>query len=384
MFLTRFVAVYFRNEGVAFPSSDAAHSGEGDHMDTSSKPASEAPDGKVKPVVTRPPDGSAATQASDRKVRLFFGGTSFYIFFRLYQILYERIALATQLARAPREKFVISEPPKADGLSASSTQAAREKEQAEREKKEAEAKKDRYKEFIKLLYSFVAGTLDQNKYEDELRDLLGIQAFPLYTLDKLVVQLVKQIQSILSDDVSGKLLALYAYEEARQSGPLENIYNANTLEILGEERCFKFEYELAPNAGQLGMTLLDSLNQPRYMELSFNKEKWSQYVDNYATGETASDLDVRKHRIFLLRNKKKNANAKVMERVELYNGLECKICLTTYKLFYVEDTEDYFHRRRRTPKTAASTAASRTKRQQKFNTWLAAIVAARPPKEQST
>lgn len=26
------------------------------------------------------------------------------------------------------------------------------------------------------------------------------------------------------------------------------------------------------------------------------------------------------------------------------NGLECKICSSTYKLFYVEETEDYFYR----------------------------------------
>lgn len=372
MFLTRFVGVFFRNEGVAFPNiGDAAAESAPTDMDVS-KPA-DAPaeaDGKVKPVVTRQPDAQAAAQAQDRRVRLFFGGTSFYIFYRLYQTLYERVALAVQLARAPREKFVVVEPPKADSM-----QISKEKEQADREKKEADAKKDRYKEFVKLLYSFVSNTVDQNKFEDELRDLLGIQAFPLYTLDKLVVQLVKQIQSILSDDVSGKLLALYAYEEARQSGFLENIYNANALEILGEERCFKFEYELAPNAGQLGISLLDSVNQPRYLELSFNKEKWSQYVDTYAQGDTTNDVDVRKHRIFLLRNKKKNANPKVMENVSLSNGLECKICLTTFKLFYVEETEDFFHRRR-PARPAAAVQASRQKRQDKFHAWLKATAEA--------
>jgi paired amphipathic helix protein Sin3a len=333
VFLTRFVAVFFRPDGTPVPGADNAHAADGATAMDISQPAAAAPapapapaaaetDGKVKPVLTRVPEGqpgaaaaaaasapaAAPAAASDRRVRLFFGGTSFYVFFRLYQTLYERVALAAQLARSPREKFIIVEPPKSD-KTAEGPAAARERAAAERERLEAEAKKDRYKEFIKMLYSFVAGTLEQNKYEDEMRDLLGIQAFPLYTLDKLVVQLVKQIQSILSDEISGKLLALYAYEEARQSGFLENIYTANALEILGEERCFKIEYELAPQAGNVGITLLDSVNQPRFMELSFNKEKWSQYVDNYAQGDTAADLDVRKHHIFLIRNKKKNANS---------------------------------------------------------------------------
>ncbi len=65
-------------------------------------------------------------------------------------------------------------------------------------------------------------------------------------------------------------------------------------------RCFRFEFEHAPRAGQLNIQLLDATNQPRFMELSFNKDKWAQYVDNYV-GSEARDLDVRKHHIFLLR-----------------------------------------------------------------------------------
>jgi hypothetical protein len=34
-----------------------------------------------------------------------------------------------------------------------------------------------------------------------------------------------------------------------------------------------------------------------------------------------------------------------MENVVVSNGLECKICLTTYRLFYVQDTHDFFYRR---------------------------------------
>lgn len=34
-----------------------------------------------------------------------------------------------------------------------------------------------------------------------------------------------------------------------------------------------------------------------------------------------------------------------MENVIIQNKLECKICLSTYRLFYVEDTGDFFYRK---------------------------------------
>jgi len=130
--------------------------------------------------------------------------------------------------------------------------------------------------------------------------------------------------------------------------------------------------------GRLTIQLMDSLHQPRFMELSFNKEKWTRYVEDYTQNEE-SDLDVRKRKLFLLRyvacvryasasdastkcsvlilthtrtmpppysNHRQTANNKtLMENVEIENRLECKICLSTYRLFYVEDTEDFFYRK---------------------------------------
>jgi histone deacetylase complex regulatory component SIN3 len=50
--------------------------------------------------------------------------------------------------------------------------------------------------------------------------------------------------------------------------------------------------------------------------------------------------------LFDFSNHRRTANNKsLMEDVDVENRLECKICLSTYRLFYVEDTEDYFYRR---------------------------------------
>lgn len=41
-----------------------------------------------------------------------------------------------------------------------------------------------------------------------------------------------------------------------------------------------------------------------------------------------------------MRNSGRNANKRVIAN----SGLECKICMSTFRLFYVEETEDYFYR----------------------------------------
>jgi len=257
--------------------------------------------GKVKPLVTHVDAGSEVKQN-----HLFFGNNNFYIFFRLYQLLYDRMYKAMQLASNQKEKW---------GAPSGST--AKSAAPSPNREEEESKKKDRFQHFINTLHSFIVGSLDQVKYEDELRETFGISSsYILFTLDKLILQLVKQVQLILSDETCTKLLSLYTYEASRATGFITQTYLANVMEVLGEERCFKFEFEQAPRFHEFTIQLLDS-NQPRYMELSVNKDKWNNYVENYVHGDS-NQIDVRKHHIFLLRNKKKNLAKKDKEKNRRY------------------------------------------------------------------
>jgi paired amphipathic helix protein Sin3a len=189
------------------------------------------------------------------------------------------------------------------------------------------------------------GSLEQSKFEDDCRDMFGISSYILFTIDKLIVHLAKQLQILITDDSCAKLLALYAYEGSRPRGSLEVIYHSNVLELLPEDdRCFRFEF--SQESCELTIQLLDSTDKPRFVDLSFDKDKWAEYVENYVQSDK-SHLDVRKHKVFLLKNQRKWAKkgGNPMENVVVSNGLECKICLTTYRLFYVQDTHDFFYRR---------------------------------------
>ena len=57
--------------------------------------------------------------------------------------------------------------------------------------------------------------LSLSQFEDECRNLLGASAYVLFTIDKLISQLVKQTLAILANETCMKLLALYQYEYSR-------------------------------------------------------------------------------------------------------------------------------------------------------------------------
>jgi len=320
---------------------------------------------------------------------LFFGNQAFYIFFRLLQILFDRLSKA----KHPGNDYV----PKVNEM-----QRLLQPSRASRLEHDSA---DRYGAFKTKLLGLMHGDLGQVAYEDQCRELFGIDAYPLFTLDKLISMLTKQIASIVSDHTCTKLLNLHSYEYSRTNGFMESIYHANTIKTIRTDRCYRFFYQtLTPPSdtmddddvvhekGRFAIRLLDKSHQPRFAELSFAQQQWSQYVKEFQKQQSSSSassnegaattivdsLDVQKHRIFLLRNRQSTIQGlgDVMKNVQVYNALECKICLSTYRLFYVEETEDYFYRLRSDSVSSSSSSSSTlSARAEKFRKWTDAKLA---------
>jgi len=47
--------------------------------------------------------------------------------------------------------------------------------------------------FMNSLYSLLDGSSDNSKFEDDCRAIIGTQSYVLFTLDKLIYKLVKQV-----------------------------------------------------------------------------------------------------------------------------------------------------------------------------------------------
>lgn len=59
---------------------------------------------------------------------------------------------------------------------------------------------DLYDRFMSALYNLLDGSADNEKFEDDCQAIIGNQSYVLFTLDKLLCKLVKQLQTVASDE----------------------------------------------------------------------------------------------------------------------------------------------------------------------------------------
>ncbi|KAK4272056.1 hypothetical protein QN277_020656 [Acacia crassicarpa] len=278
--------------------------------------------------------------------RLFYGNDDFFVLFRLHHILYERISLA--------KKYSLSAEPKWKTT------------------KEASSP-DPYSRFMNALYNLLDGSADNVKFEDECRAIIGNQSYVLFTLDKLIYKLVRQLQAVVTDEIDNKLLQLYEYEKSRKQGKLaDSVYYANARVILHDENIYRFECSCTPS--QVLVQLMDNMNEkPEVFAVSIDPN-FSFYLYNDFLSVSPGKKEP--HGIMLQRNKRIYRDLDelasmclAMEGVKIINGLECKIACSSSKISYVLDTEDFFFRPKKQRRTSSSgTASSRhhRARQERF------------------
>jgi hypothetical protein len=119
------------------------------------------------------------------------------------------------------------------------------------------------------------------------------------------------------------------------------------------------------------MTTIDSPQTDREKEVA--EEKGLRYVEQYVATPPSNDIQ---SKVFLKRNKKKMKPEQLTKNITIQNELECKICIATFKMFYVEDTEDLLFRDRRKfskeerLKRKQLIEKMKKKRSKRWNLWL--------------
>jgi paired amphipathic helix protein Sin3a len=76
------------------------------------------------------------------------------------------------------------------------------------------------------------------------------------------------------------------------------------------------------------------------------EEKWTFYVDQFVQLSANEKLSSKNREPFLRRNLPNSVDREPPQNVETKSGLELKICMNTYKIFFVDNTEDYFYRKK--------------------------------------
>lgn len=330
------------SEGEAEGICDAQAGGDGVSLSLSERFLS-----SVKPLTKHVSAVSFVEEVKDSRV--FYGNDDFYVLFRLHQTLYERILSAKTNSMSAEMKW----------------------------KAKDASSPDPYSRFMNALYNLLDGSAENAKFEDECRAIIGNQSYVLFTLDKLIYKLVRQLQTVATDEVDNKLLQLYEYEKSRKPGKLnDSVYHANTHVILHEENIYRLQ--CSSNPSRLSIQLMDNMNEkPELFAVSIDPN-FSFYLHNDFLSVFPSKKEP--HGIILHRNKRKygqldelSAICSAMEGVKVTNGLECKIACSSSKISYVLDTQDFFFRPRKQRRTSSGTMTSqfRRDREERFRKLLA-------------
>ena len=293
---------------------------------------------------------------------LFIVNQSWYLFFRLHHILCERLgrmqerALKISEEEAKEKSFRKDSPAVALRLKQSKT----------------EYDTDNYfAGLIDMVKQLLDGNLDSNQYEDQLREMFGIYAYVSFTLDKVVQNIVRQLQHIVCEESSVQTTELFleASKAGAAGGPcstahlraaMEYNYQKKAESLLTEENIFKVL--LFKDEGKMTIELLDSESTDSEDE-SAPTVKWMDYINKYAkeNSELSESMKQKLMRkpLFLLRNIKvfresntrdlnildKEENIeKATKSVEMNDNAECKFDVNSFKAVYLTDTGSYLYR----------------------------------------
>lgn len=271
----------------------------------------------VKPLIVHVPV-LLHDKEKERATQMFYGNDSFYVLFRLYQTLYDR--MNSVKSSAERNCRVSNDTTPSD-LCASFMNA-----------------------FCKLL----DGSSDNTEFEDHCRTLMGAESYVLFTLDKLVKKFVNQLETIATNDLDNKLLQLYAYEKSRHRIFIDKLYHDNARALLHDEYIYRIECSSEPR--HLSIQLMDyGSDKPERGVVSMDS-----VLQSYMDGNLLNPEEKREPEVVLKRNKRKfplgdelSDTDQAMEGLEVYNGLECRINIYSAKVSYVLGTEDYMWRRKK-------------------------------------
>jgi len=308
----------------------------------------------------------AESEGKARGKALFYANDAIYIFFRLHGHLYERLHTAKVSCSTVERKWKPG--------------SERTKEDYDQPVHREDAE-EVHAQFMSILLQLMDGTLEAGKYEDKCRELIGRNSYMLFTLEKLVLKLVKHLQVLLSEDISTKLLLLHQYEKARSqpgfyAAERDAVYHVNATMLLGDDAC----YRITRGDNVVGIQLMDppseKFDQPgTSMDAGF-AEYLRTFLESTAGFTSAVSADDQS-RPFLRRNMpreygrepEEDGYFKYTDRAVISNGLECKIACASSKVSYVLDTEDLFlklpHKKLSTRHSEAS-----KRRQVRYQEWL--------------
>ncbi|XP_071141100.1 paired amphipathic helix protein Sin3a-like isoform X1 [Mytilus edulis] len=313
---------------------------------------------------------------------------NWYLFFRLHHILCDRLyKIYSYSNRIAAEEALCRKDRKESTAIALRLKAPSEVEPDEY-----------YSYFLEMVKSLLDGNMEPTQYEDQLREMYGIHAYIAFTMDKLVQNLVRQVQNMVCEDTSCKIHSMFQDERKNratggrvatyhQRSNAELAYQKATEHLLTDENCFKAM--LFKRDCKLTLELLDTEHEQS--DDPVEVERWSEYVEKYVANDDTVSEDLKdqlaRKPVFLPRNvrqwRQRNKNEKRKDEEEQEDGgstspkantddmdimdnTECKFNVNSFKIVYVVNSEYYLYKRTALTKARESHKRVSLKMHEKF------------------
>ncbi|EPQ28644.1 uncharacterized protein PFL1_03947 [Pseudozyma flocculosa PF-1] len=326
----------------------------------------------------------------------FFCNTTYFVFVRLLQLLYSRLykmkALGAEMAAKEPVRHKINpiavELGLQDGASgpaavvgATANASSLGPVAPTNEEAGLTLHPSRYYDtLLDMCEKLFDGDIDQATFEESARYMYGIDAYVVFTLDKAIGALVKTVQALTTDAKCQELQGILDRDRADNKrgvvdGYRHQIANRMAAEaaIGKDENLFRIEWVPASSTLLVQMLSRDDVTLDDAQDA---EHRWLQYISSFSLWTPTEGLPVEAQAPFLKRTCPANAtleNDAAGTRYITRSGLEIRVCIRTYKLFFVHDSEDTFVRLRpesEVDEIDGKAGEVKTKRVRRFSRWL--------------
>ncbi|KAF5095146.1 hypothetical protein D0Z03_001903 [Geotrichum reessii] len=267
-----------------------------------------------------------------------FANSTVYVFFRLINILYERLKEVKSY-----EAIVSKEIAGNRGV-----QFAKDLELYDKRLEEMGLefdKDDCYGQLLKLIEKLIEGDLEHQWYEESIRQAYRNRAYKLYTVDKVLQAIVKHLHTIVSDAKSSDVLVLFERDRLQLMSNVKEqiLYRMRVNSVLGlDENMFRIEWD---DKEKRAIIQFLGYNDITLKQTKTDEEKWNYYLTSYLMTNPTEGVPVDKVQLpFMHRNITEDNEAEDLFGA-IEQGLTARVCDSTYKLFFEANSEDFFSRK---------------------------------------
>ncbi|KAJ2713432.1 hypothetical protein H4R19_002254, partial [Coemansia spiralis] len=295
---------------------------------------------------------SASGTATKSVSRAFYANSNYYMFLRLFQILYERFNRLRELG--PECQRQATQPNQAQSVATKLGLRP----QLDVFKAHDMERTDYYTVFLDVVDQFLQGQIDTNTFEEAVRVMYGINAYKILTVDKVVQAIAKTIQSLVCDARSIDILELFSsLPPVHEQSPLRShiAYRMKVEALVGaDEHVFRVDYIYDSQTMAIQLLRREDITLD---EAVTEEERWAYYVDSYVLFEPTEGVPQLPHsrpRPYLRRHLHADECDYV---ISSRSNLEIKIAVNTYKLCFLTGTEDIYANHTRRAQLAGDAAA---------------------------